>query len=81
MVSSDGVHSGNSDVADLTTDCVIVGSGPAGGSLAAFLASNGVKGILLSRESNTAVTPRAHLTNAASMGKYPLSNSSSEQER
>jgi hypothetical protein len=26
---------------DFTTDCVIIGSGPAGGSLASFLAYNG----------------------------------------
>ncbi|KAH8802495.1 FAD binding domain-containing protein [Xylogone sp. PMI_703] len=54
-------------IPDLTTDCVIVGTGPAGGALAAFLSSYGINGIIISREKSTATTPRAHLTNMAAM--------------
>jgi hypothetical protein len=43
MASSNSVRTGTSNDPDFTTDCVVVGSGPAGGSLAAFLASNGNK--------------------------------------
>lgn len=41
MAGSTSALPGNSTEPDFTTDCVVVGSGPAGGSLAAFLASNG----------------------------------------
>ena len=73
--------------ADFTTQCVIIGSGPAGGALASFLAQNGksrtdkgsniclphcqgIKGIIVSKTSSTARTPRAHTTNIATMGQY-----------
>jgi pyruvate/2-oxoglutarate dehydrogenase complex dihydrolipoamide dehydrogenase (E3) component len=86
----DAANSSEGSTPDFTTDCVVVGSGPAGGSLAAFLAyhgndalpvgrsglsfKTGVKGILVSRDSSTAVTPRAHLTNAATMGMSSQAN-------
>jgi Trk K+ transport system NAD-binding subunit len=71
--------------ADFSTQCVIVGAGPAGGALASFLASNGeskdcnidwislmastgITGIVISKTSSTALTPRAHITNMAAMG-------------
>lgn len=48
---------------NLETDFLIVGAGPAGASLACFLASHSLTGILLSSAPGTAFTPRAHLTN------------------
>ncbi|KAJ0423058.1 FAD binding domain-containing protein [Aspergillus carlsbadensis] len=50
-----------------TTDCVVIGSGPAGGALGAFLGSYGIKGIMISKLSTTAESPRAHITNMATM--------------
>jgi 2-polyprenyl-6-methoxyphenol hydroxylase-like FAD-dependent oxidoreductase len=47
----------------LTTDFLIIGAGPAGASLACFLASHSLTGILLSSAPGTAATPRAHITN------------------
>lgn len=51
----------------ITTDVLIVGTGPAGASLAAFLASLGVQGLVIGATSSTAATPRAHYTNVATM--------------
>jgi glycerol-3-phosphate dehydrogenase len=73
--------------ADFSTHCVVIGSGPAGGALASFLAQNGtfkirnrivmcltaykgITGIIISKTSHTARTPRAHITNIATMGKF-----------
>ncbi|KAK4159691.1 FAD binding domain-containing protein [Cladorrhinum sp. PSN259] len=56
-----------SDTTPIETDFLIVGAGPAGASLAAFLASYGLKGIVIAGASGTADTPRAHITNAATM--------------
>lgn len=49
------------------TDMLIIGAGPAGASLACFSASYGIKGIIVSRSSGTADTPRAHITNMAAL--------------
>ncbi|GAB1319800.1 FAD binding domain-containing protein [Madurella fahalii] len=49
------------------TDLLIVGAGPAGASLACFLAAHGRKGILISAAPGTAETPRAHITNMAGL--------------
>lgn len=49
--------------ADLTTDVLVVGSGPAGSSAALFLATYGIECLVVSKYSNTAHTPRAHITN------------------
>ncbi|EMC98772.1 hypothetical protein BAUCODRAFT_103240 [Baudoinia panamericana UAMH 10762] len=48
-------------------DYLIVGTGPAGGSLATFLAHNGLKGLMISKAASTADTPRAHITNMAAI--------------
>ncbi|EXL66790.1 hypothetical protein FOPG_17060 [Fusarium oxysporum f. sp. conglutinans race 2 54008] len=50
-------------VADLYVDILIVGAGPAGASLAAFMGQNGLKGLVVARDSTTAYTPRAHGVN------------------
>ncbi|KAF4583032.1 putative 2,4-dichlorophenol 6-monooxygenase [Ophiocordyceps camponoti-floridani] len=52
---------------DLTTDFLIVGCGPAGASLACFLGSHGLTGIVIGAASGTADTPRAHITNMAAL--------------
>ncbi|KAK5099864.1 hypothetical protein LTS08_005579 [Lithohypha guttulata] len=49
------------------TDLLIVGAGPAGASLACFLAEYGLKGILIAAAPGTADTPRAHITNMAAL--------------
>ncbi|KAF2768274.1 hypothetical protein EJ03DRAFT_344064 [Teratosphaeria nubilosa] len=46
---------------------LIVGAGPAGASLACFLAAYGIKGMMVSRAAGTADTPRAHITNMAAL--------------
>ncbi|KAF5006061.1 hypothetical protein FDECE_7543 [Fusarium decemcellulare] len=49
------------------TEFLIVGAGPAGASLACFLSSYGLKGIMISSAPGTANTPRAHITNMAAL--------------
>jgi 2-polyprenyl-6-methoxyphenol hydroxylase-like FAD-dependent oxidoreductase len=49
----------------IETPYLIVGAGPAGASLACFLASHGLTGIIISAASGTAKEPRAHITNPA----------------
>ncbi|KAI0547941.1 FAD binding domain-containing protein [Xylaria curta] len=47
----------------VSVDFLVVGAGPAGASLAAFMAQNGLKGIVIARAPGTANTPRAHVLN------------------
>ncbi|HZX01948.1 FAD-dependent monooxygenase [Kribbella sp.] len=47
----------------ITTDVLIVGSGPAGGAASLFLSTYGVDNLVLTRYGWTANTPRAHITN------------------
>jgi len=49
----------------IETPYLIVGAGPAGASLACFLASHGLTGIIISAAAGTAKEPRAHITNPA----------------
>jgi 2-polyprenyl-6-methoxyphenol hydroxylase-like FAD-dependent oxidoreductase len=53
--------------ATIETDLLVVGAGPAGSALACFLASYGLKGIVLSAARGTAKEPRAHITNPAAL--------------
>lgn len=54
-------------MADITTDVMIVGTGPAGSATAALLASYGVECLVINRYRWLANTPRAHITNQRTM--------------
>ena len=51
----------------ITTDVLIVGSGPAGASAAMMLSTYGVKNIVVTKFNWTCRTPRAHITNQRTM--------------
>jgi 2,4-dichlorophenol 6-monooxygenase len=51
----------------VSTDVLIVGSGPAGGAAALALATLGVPNIMITKYRWTANTPRAHITNQRAM--------------
>lgn len=51
----------------VTTDVLIVGSGPAGSSAALFLSTHGIPNIMITKYRWTANTPRAHITNQRTM--------------
>jgi 2,4-dichlorophenol 6-monooxygenase len=54
-------------MADITTDVLIIGTGPAGGATAALLATYGVENMVINRYRWLANTPRAHITNQRTM--------------
>jgi 2,4-dichlorophenol 6-monooxygenase len=54
-------------MADITTDVLIVGTGPAGSATAALLSSYGVENMVINRYRWLANTPRAHITNQRTM--------------
>ncbi len=54
-------------MADIETDVMIVGTGPAGGATAALLATYGVETFVINRYRWLASTPRAHITNQRTM--------------
>ncbi|KEI45382.1 FAD-dependent oxidoreductase [Saccharopolyspora rectivirgula] len=58
--TADTQHTGTADV---STDVLIIGAGPAGASAALFLATYGIDHIAISKYPWTANTPRAHITN------------------
>ena len=51
----------------LETPYLIAGAGPAGASLACFLAQHGLKGIVVVKAPGTSKEPRAHITNPAAL--------------
>jgi 2,4-dichlorophenol 6-monooxygenase len=53
--------------AEVETDVLVVGSGPAGGAAALCLATLGVPNIMITKYRWTANTPRAHITNQRAM--------------
>lgn len=54
-------------MADITTDVLIIGTGPAGSATAALLSSYGVENMAINRYRWLANTPRAHITNQRAM--------------
>lgn len=54
-------------MADITTDVLIIGTGPAGSASAALLSTYGVDNIVVNRYRWLANTPRAHVTNQRTM--------------
>ncbi|KAK5687692.1 hypothetical protein LTS10_001832 [Elasticomyces elasticus] len=65
--AQDSTNGASSSIGAVTTDVLIVGAGPAGSSLACFLAEYGIKGMMISRAPGPADTPRAHITNMAAL--------------
>jgi 2,4-dichlorophenol 6-monooxygenase len=55
------------NMADITIDVMIIGTGPAGGTAAALLASYGINTLIINRYRWLANTPRAHITNQRTM--------------
>jgi len=51
----------------VTTDVVVIGSGPAGAAAALFLSTLGIPNIMITKYRWTANTPRAHITNQRAM--------------
>ncbi len=54
-------------MADITTDVLIIGTGPAGSATAALLATYGLEPLVINRYRWLATTPRAHITNQRTM--------------
>ncbi len=54
-------------MAEITTDILIIGTGPAGSATAALLSSYGIENMVVNRYRWLANTPRAHITNQRTM--------------
>ena len=54
-------------MADMTTDVLVIGTGPAGATTAALLSSQGIENMVVNRYRWLANTPRAHITNQRTM--------------
>ena len=52
---------------DITTDVLVIGTGPAGSATAALLSSYGIENMVINRYRWLANTPRAHITNQRTM--------------
>jgi 2-polyprenyl-6-methoxyphenol hydroxylase-like FAD-dependent oxidoreductase len=59
--------SSNDEETIIETPFLIAGAGPAGASLACFLAQHGLKGIMIAKAPGTSKEPRAHITNPAAL--------------
>ena len=58
---------GGDFMADITTDVLIIGTGPAGSATAALLSTYGIANMAVNRYRWLANTPRAHITNQRAM--------------
>ncbi len=54
-------------MAEINTDILVIGTGPAGSAMAALLSSYGIENMLVNRYRWLANTPRAHITNQRTM--------------
>ena len=54
-------------MADISTDVLTIGTGPAGSATAALLSTYGVENMVINRYRWLAATPRAHITNQRTM--------------
>jgi 2,4-dichlorophenol 6-monooxygenase len=54
-------------MADITTDVMIIGTGPAGSATSALLTTYGINNMIINRYRWLAPTPRAHITNQRTM--------------
>ena len=54
-------------MADITTDILVIGTGPAGSATAALLSTYGIDNVVINRYRWLANTPRAHITNQRTM--------------
>ena len=57
----------NGEDTTIETMFLIAGAGPAGASLACFLAQHGLTGIMIAKAPGTSKEPRAHITNPAAL--------------
>ena len=54
-------------MSDINTQVLIIGTGPAGGSMAALLATYGIENLVVNKYRWLTNTPRAHITNQRTM--------------
>src|ERR1700722_5954283 len=54
-------------MADINTQVLIIGTGPAGGAMAALLATYGIENVVVNKYRWLTNTPRAHITNQRTM--------------
>ena len=54
-------------MADIETEVLIIGTGPAGSAMAALLATYGIEPMVVNQYRWLADTPRAHITNQRTM--------------